>query len=629
MLIKDIVIPLNSYFLPILGLCVILSSHTQYVYCSLPPVIYYISAEGNDDWDGLSPSHQSGTTGPKRSLDAAQNLLNNQMQPGDQILFRKGDTWIDSAKTALLLNRVQGTKNEPIVIGAYGMGEYPIIKSNQPGGTVITIRSSNDGPTRWLIIKEIHATTDIDHDANAPLGIYLNDGIYEKPEHITLDSLVVEELSAGITNYSHHFTIQNSILRKNHNMGAVGPGAGYKQGLFTNGKNTIIRNNDFEYNGKYEDGFDHQIYVSNSDTVLIEANRFHNSTDGIKLRRGSNIIVRNNEFTDLKWSAIIAGGDTEGPQSNLTITGNYIHHISGGINLKSQSGTGGHGLHQVVIANNIFSTINSIDVGTHIMTIGPDIISNVLIANNVFYNPIGSLRNITINNANPTNIQIKNNIFHRKDTVQTQPWIVSAMVRVENNPTLQGITFDYNLYFAKKNGISLFLIRDASNTDVKYNTLTEFKSDFTIQEVNGQEGNPNWVSPVNENFHLTKSSLLAIDKGETLADVPHDRDGDTRPQGNGYDIGADELTEIKIINMSNLVTSVGLKLLVRNGKVHIQSKGVQKVTNLHLYSINGIFQKLAPIGSNCFSLPRVSSGIYIFQVQRNGQVFHHLWFNRD
>ncbi len=35
------------------------------------PITYYISSDGNDTWDGLAPSFQSGTKGPKKSLGFA------------------------------------------------------------------------------------------------------------------------------------------------------------------------------------------------------------------------------------------------------------------------------------------------------------------------------------------------------------------------------------------------------------------------------------------------------------------------------------------------------------------------------------------------------------------------------
>jgi hypothetical protein len=50
-----------------------------------------------------------------------------------------------------------------------------------------------------------------------------------------------------------------------------------------------------------------------------------------------------------------------------------------------------------------------------------------------------------------------------------------------------------------------------------------------------------FVNPSVWNYHLTVGSA-AIDAGVD-AGVTTDIDGDTRPQGNGYDIGADEFRQ--------------------------------------------------------------------------------------
>jgi hypothetical protein len=49
-----------------------------------------------------------------------------------------------------------------------------------------------------------------------------------------------------------------------------------------------------------------------------------------------------------------------------------------------------------------------------------------------------------------------------------------------------------------------------------------------------------FVNPAGFDFHLKLSAVLAIDQGVGLAGVTEDYEGDPRPSGGGYDIGADE-----------------------------------------------------------------------------------------
>lgn len=49
-----------------------------------------------------------------------------------------------------------------------------------------------------------------------------------------------------------------------------------------------------------------------------------------------------------------------------------------------------------------------------------------------------------------------------------------------------------------------------------------------------------FVNPAAGDLHLLSSATAAIDKAPTLSAVTNDFDGNSRPQGAGYDIGADE-----------------------------------------------------------------------------------------
>ena len=76
---------------------------------------YYFDADGgSDSFSGTSPE----------TAWATLSIVDNQtFQPGDQILLQRGDFFTGK----IYLNGDSGTKENPIVVGAYGTGADPII----------------------------------------------------------------------------------------------------------------------------------------------------------------------------------------------------------------------------------------------------------------------------------------------------------------------------------------------------------------------------------------------------------------------------------------------------------------------------------------------------------------------
>ncbi len=84
---------------------------------------YYVSAAGDDANDGSIDS-------PWQTLDKASEAAKatsngGLLNPGDKLLFRRGDTF--EGKLVVLCS---GTEEQPIEFGAYGVGELPIISGS-------------------------------------------------------------------------------------------------------------------------------------------------------------------------------------------------------------------------------------------------------------------------------------------------------------------------------------------------------------------------------------------------------------------------------------------------------------------------------------------------------------------
>jgi hypothetical protein len=80
--------------------------------------IIYVSSKGSDDANGLSPSTAV------KTLAKGQSLLRNDS--ADQLLLKRGDTFRDTLGQWTKSGR---SANEPILIGTYGTGDRPVLKT--------------------------------------------------------------------------------------------------------------------------------------------------------------------------------------------------------------------------------------------------------------------------------------------------------------------------------------------------------------------------------------------------------------------------------------------------------------------------------------------------------------------
>lgn len=81
---------------------------------------YFSSVSGNDS---RSSSEASNSSTPWKSLSKL-NAVFNTLQPGDAVLLKRGETFYGS----ITVNK-SGTAGSPIIIGAYGSGNKPVITS--------------------------------------------------------------------------------------------------------------------------------------------------------------------------------------------------------------------------------------------------------------------------------------------------------------------------------------------------------------------------------------------------------------------------------------------------------------------------------------------------------------------
>ncbi|GAB3786441.1 hypothetical protein GCM10028818_49850 [Spirosoma horti] len=85
---------------------------------SFGQTIYYVASSGNDSNNGRSSDTPFQTISKINSLS---------LQPGDQVLFRRNDTFQGSLQL-----RQSGTSTNPIVVDAYGSGNKPVLSGAIP-----------------------------------------------------------------------------------------------------------------------------------------------------------------------------------------------------------------------------------------------------------------------------------------------------------------------------------------------------------------------------------------------------------------------------------------------------------------------------------------------------------------
>lgn len=476
---------------------------------------YFSESLGNDSWSGrLAMPNGSHTDGPKKSLNALNNLLNTSVQAGDSIFLRRGDRWIGN--TGIASNTAQGNPGQYIFVGAYDTGNKPVIQKSGTG-EILLCRGSANAATSYIVFKDLALISNAPVGSR-PVGVYVLEAFYpNKPHHIILDGLFITGCQSGMILYQNNIVVQNCLLEKNGN-------DNQGQGIFCSATDVEFKNNVLDSNG-CGSVFVHSIYISQTKNILFEGNEIKNADDGLKLRASENLIIRNNRIHNTYIHTIHVGGDESSGTKNVLIEGNYLYDTPQGLRISSESGTQTLPSENIVIRNNIFPAL------VHFSNNGP--LKDVIFANNLIHSGLNQPALLLSQAINPMNLQIKNNIFYK-----TTPNSNHTLLQFVSTSGLNGIALDHNLYYFPVGSNNLIALGNTT-----YNSLTNFRNNHPGQETNGLYGNPNFLSPPHD-FHLTPASTLAIDKGANMTNwVTTDFDGMPRPvDGDGaggaaWDIG--------------------------------------------------------------------------------------------
>lgn len=155
---------------------------------------YYVSTtDGNDSYDGLAQTFQSGSNGPWLTKAKVNSDVSGE---SDDVYFNRGNTW--DAVGRLVVDWT-GTSGDHVIIGAYGSGAKPIISNGD-----ITLEIDDD-TVNYVDVENL----DLRNGTLYSLYVRYSD-------HVTIDScdILQENDDAHVTRIisSEYFTLKNSTV---------------------------------------------------------------------------------------------------------------------------------------------------------------------------------------------------------------------------------------------------------------------------------------------------------------------------------------------------------------------------------------------------------------------------------
>lgn len=361
------------------------------------------------------------------------------------------------------------------------------------------------------------------------------------------------------------------------------------------GISMIVNSNGDRWNGLFNIHGKSYINVSGFRFVNSEFSGFFVTKDYVTEVPSSNIIFQNNYLERTWGAAIIMLGEASEPATNFTVDGNTLVQSHFSDDPKAMEGiTIGHNVENFEIKNNFIkdSFHGVIDVKNQVSngkiyrnTCTTSTYSCVYVdgwtggASNidVFENVVHDMKSQNADDISSgfsvaseeggyvENIKFYNNlVYNNPGVAMIIPWYSKGQI---DNITITSNTFYNNgIGYGYRGGI--ILEYDRVNGVVVRNNIVSLNNEFQIWsegtpaiiehnlidgykgyylfETRGNnyiEGNPQFVNPANADFHLKKISP-SIDKGSSFEAPDIDFDGNPRPSGAGYDIGAFEYKQL-------------------------------------------------------------------------------------
>ena len=308
----------------------------------------------------------------------------------------------------------------------------------------------------------------------------------ENSDYVIIKNLEIKNAyRAGIrVSGSDHVTITNVISHDNGNWG-----------IFTDFSNYTLIEKCECYGSKNE----HGIYVSNSgDNPIIRGNTIHDN-------RGCGIHMNGD---------ISMGGD--GVISQALVENNKIYNNGAG----GGSGINCDGVTNSIIRNNLIYNNHASGISLYCIDGGAASVNNQIYDNTVIVASDGrwalNLKDASSNNVVYNNILLNMNPNHGSI----------------NTDSISGLKCDYNILTTNSHPFT-------PDDDATYPSLSQWQLMGFDQHSTQATPEQIFQNTSSNNYNLNKN-CAAVDKGTSQYNCSTDILGNTRPYGNGYDIGAYE-----------------------------------------------------------------------------------------
>jgi len=615
----------------------LITSHLQ------AQLIYYVNAtEGNDANNGMSEA---------TAWQTIEKVNNQVFTPGDTILFKREEIW---SGTRLYISGSSGIPTSPIVYGAYGVGEKPVITSivshshtwSDLGGNIwkannpptehpermlingqeklrANIQSELDGVTYYwrydIVTKDLYLYTvdnpnsfSIEYTADFPL-------IVGDVSNILIEDL---DIQGGWTGIYITTTSQNIHLDSLH------IGKYSREGIIVGTDSTIP--SDIPDNLLIENCiFDAFFAFDYSSAGDYDESSDRGCSDGFRAEELTNSELRNCFFKNWGHASIsLSGGE------DMNVINVYIHHnymtspdiCYGGrlgisdakqnevfnnqiINTSVQSQLNGRENH---IHHNIFSGTKTtplvpdiFDAGIEIQSYSNGEVFDNKYEHNLIINTEGPGFRISGNNSHDVyNNIIRNNIIYNCGTL-----IDGKSFVVEND--LFSETYDNN--FLNNLIYSTMTSQPTSFRGSLYN-IDDFNNQTGIDGyvmLNNISDNPLFVNESSDDFHL-QSSSICINTG-SIPFATTDFDDNTIPYPSTLpDIGLYEYQGI--ISVSDFQISNSFRIYPNPTINVIHILGGFNNRTYQIISSTGVIIKKGKVKENIIDVSDLKMGIYYLKI---------------